>query len=77
MHLAVHLSVRKKIFLDQIGAISYKHGNYFRDSPPSPRKISEALKIQPCELKKHSLMIAYMFQKYPENFAFQLLIILQ
>ena len=35
------------------------------------------LKVQSCKLKKHCKMIAYMFQKPPENFAFQLFIILQ
>ena len=30
-----------------------------------------------CKLKKHWEMIAYVFRKYPKNFAFQLFIILQ
>ena len=34
------------------------------------------LKVESCKLKKHWQMIAYVFQKYPENFAFQLFIIL-
>ena len=37
----------------------------------------DTLKAQSCKLKKHWQMIAYVFQKYPENFAFQLYIILQ
>ena len=36
----------------------------------------EALKVQSCKLKKHWKMIAYVFQKYLGNFAFQLFIIL-
>ena len=38
---------------------------------------SKTLKVQSCKLKKHWWMIAYMLQKCPENFAFQLFIILQ
>ena len=34
------------------------------------------LKVQSCKLKKH-WMITYVFQKYPENFTFQLIIIFQ
>ena len=32
--------------------------------------------VQSFKLKTHEEVIAYMFQKYPENFAFQLFIIL-
>ena len=35
------------------------------------------LQVQSSKLKKHRLMIAYVFQKYPENFAMQLFIIFQ
>ena len=35
------------------------------------------LKVQSCKLKKHRYMIAYVFQKYPGNFVFQLFLILQ
>ena len=35
------------------------------------------LKVQSCKLKKHWKMIAGLFQKYPKNFAFHLLVILQ
>ena len=38
---------------------------------------TEILKLQSCKLKKHQLMIVYVFQKYRENFAFQIYIILQ
>ena len=39
-------------------------------------EISIDLKVQSFKLKKHWQMIAYVLQKYPENFAFQLFIIL-
>ena len=35
------------------------------------------LEVQSSKLKKHRYMMAYVFQKYPENFPFQLFIILQ
>ena len=35
------------------------------------------LKVQSCKWKKQGQMIAYVFRKYPENFAVQLFIILQ
>ena len=35
------------------------------------------LKVQSCKLKKHRQMIAYMFQTCPENFTFQLFLILR
>ena len=48
---------------------------------PAIYKLSEAvyisLKAQLCELKKHWSMIACMLQRYPENFAIQLFMILQ
>ena len=34
------------------------------------------LKVQPCKLKKHKLMMAYMLQKYPENSEKQFLTLL-
>ena len=39
-------------------------------------EISIDLKVQSFKLKKHWQTIAYLLQKYPENFAFQLFIIL-
>ena len=39
--------------------------------------ISSKLKVQSCKLRKHGKMIAYVFQKYPENFLFQLFIVRQ
>ena len=35
------------------------------------------LEVHSCKLKKHWWIIAYGFSKYPDNFAFQLFIILQ
>ena len=32
--------------------------------------INHSLSVQSCKLKKHWWMIAYMFQKHPENFSF-------
>ena len=39
--------------------------------------LDRLLKVQSRKLKKHWQMIAYVFQKHPENFALQLFIILQ
>ena len=38
--------------------------------------LKKSLEVQLCKLKKHWYMIAYVFQKYPKNFTFQLFIIL-
>ena len=37
----------------------------------------ETWKVQSCRLKIHWEVIAYLFQKYPEHFSFQLLIIVK
>ena len=61
----------------------------FLNGEASPRKrdklknkicdyiIDNILKVKSCKLKRYWKMIAYVFHKYPENFAFQLFIILQ
>ena len=40
-------------------------------------KIYQDLQVQSLKLKKYMWMIAYLFPKYPKNFAFQLFEILQ
>ena len=61
----------KKIYLNQ-------HSLSRNDEIAQQRKASnKTLKVQLCKLKKHWQMVAYMFQKYPEIFTYQLFIILQ
>ena len=40
-------------------------------------KPAQLLKVHSCKLKKYQQTIAYIVQMYPENFTFQLFIILQ
>ena len=65
------LSLMKATLLDT--ALS-SYENFSSDRSPSKNLSAsefKALKVQSCKLKKHWWMIAYVFQKYPENFAFQ------
>ena len=43
----------------------------------TPMSVELYLKVEPCKLKMHWYMIAYLFQKYPKNLALQLFIIFQ
>ena len=47
------------------------------DNSSQYHKTHLRLKVQPWKLKNHWYIIADVIQKYPENFAFQLFIILQ